>query len=370
MSIAVLLFVLCTSTLIGFVPMVALLVMNNAQTSDIINQSGPTSSPKTTLQTVQKSVNGMINPTNKLAFFVIPWWGQQEDQTPMRICDRLGIVPCGFGCFINQDPGGGRYDEGELMRYVDAVLEVKNKYKTNAWTLPFTLDIAMMPHGGMGLFTDSLLEQYGRGFKKAHDKGIRIRTRFLSEGNGEWFTGYAQKPEEAKALFIRFWNIIKKFSPDTEIMFNMNFNYSDCGSIVDPERYFPGPQYFDSVGLDIYYQHEGRCNLDLPQGNEIRNAITKCGFYQKFCVQYKKPLHIAETARAQKKGCGNDNPDWELKNKQMWWRQLIDPKLKADFPMLQSWQWFNMWKKESNEDRDFRLSSSKAMIDAFRTDMK
>lgn len=330
------------------------------------------STERTKTEGVVRKVDGIINTSSKLAFFIIPgWWDGQQDKNPVDVCERLGIVPCGFGTFINQDNASARYDETELMKYVDKVLEVKNKYKTNSWNLPFSLDIAIMPHGGMNVITDALLEGFGKGFKKAHDKGIRVRTRFMSELNSNWFTGYSQRPEEAKALFIRFYTIIKKYSPDTEIMFNPNFNYNECGSIVDPEKYFPGPQYFDSVGLDIYYQSEGRCNLDLPQGNEIRNAITKCGFYDKFCKRYNKPLHIAETGRAQKKGCGNDNPDWELRNKQAWWRQILDPKLKADFPLLQSWQWFNLRKVEGtpSEDRDFRLTSSQNIINAFKADM-
>lgn len=334
---------------------------SSAQTGPVVTTTTPTPSP-----VVPGVPVGPVAPgqTARLQITVIPNWWDGSD-SPVQIAKRLSFAP-NIGTFFDVYDS---WDASTFDQQIQMVLSMRNASQLVSGPLVF--DVAILPQAGLDKMTNDMFERMARSFKQAHDRGVKVRTRFLTEANGTWFkySGLPGGPQELIALMRRFFTVVKGISKDTEIMFNMNWSYRTdaCGPSdpVDATNYFPGQDYIDSIGLDIYY-HGPKCVNELPKGDEVRQAILACKFYD-LVKRVGKPFYIAETNRAFKIGCANASDAMEYEMKTRWLRQLLDPALQREFPLYAGFTLFELRKQEDGELRDFRMTFNAKLVSELKS---
>ena len=322
--------------------------------------------------TVVRPVNKMLRPVpapnpatqqtratgiqrSKLEITVLQnWWDASE--TSSQLGGRLGFSP-NTGTFFDLD---ATWDAATFTRQLNQVIEMRDRFPT--LSSPYIFDVAILPKQGLNKMTDALFAQMARSFNEAYARGVVVRTRMLTELNGTWFpySGLPGGPQELIGILRRFHTVIKRDARNTIVMWNPNFSFGACGGPIDAKLYFPGAEYMDCVGADIYV-HGPTCVNELPKGDEIRKAILACGFYD-LVKQINKPFYIAETSRATKIGCPGYSEQLDFETKVNWLRQLYDESLQRDFPLYAGWTWFDFTKREDGENRNFRLTQNPNII--------
>ncbi|MBN2388471.1 MAG: hypothetical protein JXB85_15750 [Anaerolineales bacterium] len=208
---------------------------------------------------------------------------------------------------------------------------------------------------------DAYLEQFA---DRARDWGGKLLLRFLHEFNGDWYTWGGNKnggahggPEKVK----RVWRyVVDRFRAAGAG--NVRWLWCPHGPTIDRSEqpwnalanYWPGADYVDWHGMDAYnwYPHD-------PWGNQrpYMNFDDCFGeLYQQLLALAPKPICIAEMGSGEFT-CGQEN-------KAAWIQQSF-ARLKADYPWIRMYTWFNI-KKE----RDWRVDSSPESLAAFRAAMQ
>jgi beta-mannanase len=119
-------------------------------------------------------------------------------------------------------------------------------------------------------------------FKTLQDSGVAIIWRPYHEMNGDWFWWSYQ--DKYKDLWIYTWNYLTKTKNCHNLLWVFSVNYYPKGASgkVSPSFYYPGNQYVDILGCDIYqgyghsfskYIHDDLRTL----GNKKPIAITENG---------------------------------------------------------------------------------------------
>jgi beta-mannanase len=183
---------------------------------------------------------------------------------------------------------------------------------------------------------DNYLNQW---FTAAREQGQPIFLRFASEMNGNWlnYDGWHnggsvstelgwQATEKYKAAWrhvhdlarqMRACNVAFVWSPNYASAPNPNANWPQY-AWNDWRNYYPGDNYVDWVGIDLY---------DF-WGENPRDMIRP--FYEEYAA--RKPIMLAETA-------GHNDPIVDA-DKQRYIGQLFDA-MESEFPRIKAFVWFN-----------------------------
>jgi beta-mannanase len=110
------------------------------------------------------------------------------------------------------------------------------------------------------------------------------------------------------------------------------------------EKYFPGDEYIDWIGLDGYNWGYSRTQSFADIFGPAYRLLTRLS---------RKPLMIGEFACAEDAAAGEQS--------KAAWLNAAFTSLESDFPAIKLFNWFNI-----NKERDWRVESSPAAIRSFR----
>lgn len=206
---------------------------------------------------------------------------------------------------INSPSG---FDGHQLLRYRD---EIK---ATGA-----ALIASVMPNGlSFNEVTPAIAADIAKVVRQFTDQGIEVWLRFAHEMN--WYV----RPGTYRGnstQFIKAWRTVHSAVKDIEGC--MMFWCPNNAKTMDLyEEWWPGPEYVDIVGMDIY--------ASKTTAN-FRNIYG--GFYEAYAKKYRKHFVIPETATKP------DTPEL----KQSWLKALASDDLSA-YPCLKSISWFELRK--------------------------
>jgi hypothetical protein len=157
----------------------------------------------------------------------------------------------------------------------------------------------------------------------AHQLGDTI-VRIGHEFNGGWYTWRAQGQEAAFAAYWRRIVTAMRSVPGHALQFNWNPTLGSLGARTDLT--WPGDEYVDIVGVDVYDQSWAAGTYPIPEGASTEEARRRQAlvwaqildgpyglrYWQRFALGHGKGLSISEwgvTARADGHG-GGDSPDF------------------------------------------------------------
>ncbi len=112
------------------------------------------------------------------------------------------------------------------------------------------------------------LDSIAKGFKNLQDSGVTVLFRPFHENNGGWFW-WGYKPTHSQNDFITMWQYVFNYMTQVKQLHNILWVFSPSvketnDNIQDELYYYPGDNYVDIFGLDIYND-----TLDIPNYNSI-----------------------------------------------------------------------------------------------------
>lgn len=180
------------------------------------------------------------------------------------------------------------------------------------------------PEGLAAVRDDSWLEEW---VKAAASLQIPVFLRFAPEMNGDWVSWHRDPP-----LYVEKWRlvarVVRRLAPNVALVWTPFF-VGD--SSIPIERYYPGDQYVDWVGVNFYsdyYFNRQTPAADVPPFQHLEEI------YDKFAA--RKPIMIAEFGIANRDyrfGPGNaeDVTDWAALQLRSFYAHLpqLFPRVKA-----------------------------------------
>ncbi len=163
-----------------------------------------------------------------------------------------------------------------------------------------------------------------------------------SEFNGDWYpwaiTIGDNTPEKFRAAWVHIHTIFKQTGAT-----NVKFGWAPNGTSVPDtsennfELYYPGSQYVDVVGVDIFNFNNDWMSFD-QMGRDTLLKMRK----------YGKPTYVFSLGAA------------ENSKKASWITETFTKTL-YQYPEIKGWIWFN-----ENKEEDWRVNSSQASLEAFK----
>lgn len=242
---------------------------------------------------------------------------------------------CYIGAFIERDSA--------VMGNIPAFEELTKKKHASYFTYvgygrPFPLEwvqkvarnggaphIAFEPNDGLDEVKDgAYLRAWARDAARAK---CPIFLRWASEMNGPW-TKYGGNPPLYREKFALVSKIMKQEAPNVAMVWT---------PFAKPARlipdYYPGDEWVDWVGVNIYsvYVHDG--NPNRPSSDEDPVAFLKV-VYDLYAE--RKPIHISEfAATIWCKGTQQDTVEWAIEKTTRFYTALREA-----FPRVKSVNWF------------------------------
>ena len=143
--------------------------------------------------------------------------------------------------------------------------------------------IAWEPNNGLDEVQDN---QYLHDFAKAcKDTGVPIFLRYASEMNGTW-TFYSGKSELYKEKWKLVHNVMKDEAPNVAMVWTVFTNPQS--TIL---KFYPGDQYVDWVGVNIYNVQYHNNDLNSPSAHEDPLLLLDY-VYNTFSL--RKPIQVSE----------------------------------------------------------------------------
>ncbi|KAL7747144.1 hypothetical protein RI367_007504 [Sorochytrium milnesiophthora] len=246
-----------------------------------------------------------------------------------------------------------------------------------------------------GAMLDSLLALLRRLVRQLN---VCVLLRFAHEMNGSWYP-WGRKPLQYVRCFRRVATAVKQAMPQVVLVWSVNggvgypfsapirltANSTDDARAMDTNGdgwidhkddpytpYWPGEEYVDWIGVDIYHfgDMDNACNA-VAGKKQFATLMTGSPFrlYDMFAKRYNKPFAITETGASYYPEDKTSRVS-ELDVKRSWWTQLTDTRIKATYPLLAMVCWFEIAKREDsgahkNVLRDFRLTHDPAMARQF-----
>lgn len=180
---------------------------------------------------------------------------------------------------------------------------------------------------------------------KAFDSEVILRFGF--EMNGDWF-GWGQQPEAFQAAWKRVHTIVRNEvgARNVQFMFSPNIEWDQSKKLSAIERYYPGDEFVELLGLDGYNFGDSHSKYHRWQSYDevFEKSIAKMS-------QSKKPLILAEI------GCA-DGP-----RKAAWMKEFLQ-KVKSD-PRVDGFIYFNHFDPNKGEP-NWLLDSDAATLKVFQ----
>lgn len=115
----------------------------------------------------------------------------------------------------------------------------------------------------------AILDQYVSDFLYYQSNGVVILNRLYFEMNGNWNWFSAPDPNVYKTLWIHFFNYMTSHG-----VHNLLYYYCPSGDYSNYLGYYPGDQYVDIVGFDVY-KDLGTSPIPLIDGYTQLSALNK-----------------------------------------------------------------------------------------------
>jgi hypothetical protein len=185
--------------------------------------------------------------------------------------------------------------------------------------------IAFEPNNGLDeVKDDAYLRAWARDAARAR---CPIFLRWASEMNGPW-TNYSKDPALYREKFRLMYTVMHEEAPNVAMVWT---------PFAEPQRliaqYYPGDEYVDWVGVNIY-------SVYVNDGNPLRPADLKdpLDFLRYVYENYspRKPVHISEFAATIRcKGTGQETVQWAIEKMTRFYNGL-----RQQFPRVKSVNWF------------------------------
>ena len=174
----------------------------------------------------------------------------------------------------------------------------------------------------------------------------KVILRFGFEMNGDWFP-WGQKP----ALFISAWRRVHRMfvvnrANNVQWMFSPNIMNGDNPMVNELNKYYPGDDFVDIIGVDGYNfgDHHDKWHHWQTYLEIFDNSI-------RLLAQFHKPLFISEI------GCANGP------RKAKWMKNFLNSISKD--PRIDGFFYFNFDKSRENEP-NWRLDSDQETLTTFK----
>ena len=124
------------------------------------------------------------------------------------------------------------------------------------------------------------LDQIAGYLKVLRDKGVVVLWRPYHEMNGNWFW-WSHQPRY-KELWVQMWDRFTNYHKLNNLLwvFSCNYWHSGASGFNLPDRYYPGHNYVDIVGVDVYVEYSHSYD------RRVHDALLKLG--------HGKPIAITE----------------------------------------------------------------------------
>ncbi len=176
-------------------------------------------------------------------------------------------------------------DHATFFRYVSYGQPFPDKWVEELVAAGAVPQIALEPNKGLEQVQD---DEYLRGFARlAGETGIPIFLRFASEMNGAW-CAYTGNPQQYIEKWKLVYRVMQEEAPNVAMVWTV-FT-SPQSNIL---HYYPGDEYVDWVGVNIYSVIYYNGNPKTP--STVKDPIELLEFvYENFSK--RKPIHISEWA--------------------------------------------------------------------------
>lgn len=180
-----------------------------------------------------------------------------------------------------------------------------------------------------------------------------ILLRILHEFNGDWYPWCVVNNDKNPLLLVRAFQHIHDIFKEQKVT-NVKFIWCPNSTSFPQEKWnyimnaYPGDDYVDCIGLDIYN--------GAGKGLPVWRSFRKEGIENYFIVTQQlpnKPLFICEIASRER----HNNETTPTQNKAEWIKQMSDA-LKSDMSKVRLLTWFN-------EKESFKINSSPESQKAF-----
>ncbi len=260
--------------------------------------------------------------------------------------------------------------------------------------------ITLEPNDGLAAVTNEAIADFASLVKTYADRGVPTFVRFAHEMNGSWYA-WSQQPSAYVDAFRRLAQAVHAATPGAAMLWAPNYGagYPFSGgryeahagspdfALLDTDHdgslttaddpyapYYPGDDAVDWVGMSLYQWGNAYPwgENELPETDAFVARLTGTyrgangdesavpDFYASYVVGHDKPMSITETAvlfDPAQAADGRGPSEVELKT--AWWRQVLDPSVRARFPRIAMVNWFE-WRKQESEVGtviDWRISS-------------
>ncbi|MFQ6131217.1 MAG: glycosyl hydrolase [Armatimonadota bacterium] len=211
--------------------------------------------------------------------------------------------------------------------------------------------IAVEPNEGLDKVRDNeYLRQWAR---DAAELGCPIFLRFASEMNGTWMP-YSGNPK----LFIEKWrlvhDVLERLAPNVAMVWTP---FATPLSTIP--KYYPGDEYVDWVGVNIYsvYRHDG--DPSKPAGEDPRELLRYV--YRRYGD--RKPIQISEYAASHYCAAAKKSiVDFAVARMSVLYRSL-----ERDLPNVKMINWFSVDAAQSGlAHNDYSLTSQPKVLETYR----
>ncbi len=211
--------------------------------------------------------------------------------------------------------------------------------------------IAWEPNHGLGEVLD---DDYLRGWAEAAARvGGPVFLRYASEMNGTW-QAYSGDPDE----FIRKWRMVTRVM--REVAPNVVMVWCPFATPqATIARYYPGDEWVDWVGVNLYSVHHYDGDPDKPALDDPRDHLR----YVYDLYANRKPIAICEYAATHFcKACGGDVTDFGLDQMTRLYESLAD-----EFPRVKMINWFSVDTAGNGlAANDYSLTNSPRFLQRYR----
>ena len=213
-------------------------------------------------------------------------------------------------------------------------------------------NIALEPNQGLAEVKD---DDYLRGWaREAKQAGCPIFLRFASEMNGKW-TAYHKDPRLYVEKFRLVYRVMKQEAPNVALVWTV-FG-TPASNIV---RYYPGDDYVDWVGTNIYSVHHHNANLEFPGWQEDPRDFLR-PVYRRYAP--RKPIQVSEYGASHTCGaCEQKVSDFAQEK-----MRLMYDGLRRQFPRVRLIYYFDLDARfMSNSRNDYSLTDDPGLLAAYR----
>jgi len=191
--------------------------------------------------------------------------------------------------------------------------------------------------------------------REAAKCGSPIFLRFASEMNGDW-TAYSGDPELYREKWRLVHDVIAKEAPNVAMVWTV-FGHP---WLTEIKRYYPGDDYVDWVGINIYMVHHHNGMITRPGYQEEPATMVRI-VYDDWAS--RKPIQISEYATAHYcQACNKNYFDFaEMRMRQMY------EMLPKRFPQVKAILWFNADAASAGKaESDYNVTKYPQLLKAYR----